>query len=39
MSHPARGPARSAGIDGKANGACGRRAALALRWHCVEAAT
>jgi hypothetical protein len=26
MSHPARGPARSAGIDGKANGADGRRA-------------
>ncbi len=29
MSHPARGPARSAGIDGKANRAGGRRA---VRW-------
>jgi len=28
MSHPARGPARSAGIDGKANRAGGRRAAM-----------
>jgi len=28
MSHPARGPARRAGIDGKANGAGRRRAVM-----------
>ena len=39
MSHPASGPARSAGIDGKANGVGDRRAAVCLHPQGMEVAT
>ena len=38
MSHPARGPARSVGIDGKTNRAGGRRAEVRAAPVMVEAA-
>jgi hypothetical protein len=38
MSHPARGPGRRPGIDGKANRAGGRRATLELPTNLEEAA-
>jgi len=39
MSYPARGPARSVGIDGQANGPRGRRISLRKAQTVVEAAT
>jgi hypothetical protein len=39
MSHPGRGPARSAGIDGKANGVGDRRAAVGVHPQGMEVAT
>ncbi len=38
MSHPARGPARSVGIDGKTNRAGGRRADVRTAPLVMEAA-
>jgi hypothetical protein len=38
MSHPARGPARSVGIDGKTNRADGRRAEVRASRVMVEGA-
>ena len=37
MSHPARGPARSVGIDGKANASSGRPTGVALTQSDTEA--
>jgi hypothetical protein len=38
MSHPARGPARSVGIDGRANAACRRQRVRSTAIGCKEAA-
>jgi hypothetical protein len=38
MSHPARGPARSVGIDGRANAACRRQRNQRMAYGRKEAA-